>query len=225
MNFSQPPVTSLSDSETHAQSEKPERRTIVQLVYKPDLDRPEAERTAAMKVAAKKAEAALRKRRRKAVAAVRGQRIPLVPTSRGSSLERHARKCAICSHPERETIEELFLHWHSPDYISDQYSFRTRSLLRHAHATGIYKARQGNLRSVLDRILERAEESKVSADAVIRAVRAYSCLDDSNQWVDPPSRVIFSSAPNIPPRVSPPVDSPALPQGDELLIDTQPIKK
>ncbi|MGA3294899.1 MAG: hypothetical protein ABSE45_13060 [Candidatus Acidiferrales bacterium] len=68
-----------------------------------------------------------------------------------------------------------------------------RSLYRHAHATGLYAARQKNLRSVLDRILENAGTIKVTSDSIIRAVRAYTCLTDDNQWIEPPTQVVFSS--------------------------------
>lgn len=118
-------------------------------------------------------------------------------TSRTSapSLERHERKCVICSHPERAEIEELFLHWHNPWAIATGYKVPARSLYRHAHATGLYAARQGSLRPVLDRLLERVEDAKISGDCIIRAVRAYSCLGGDNKWTEPPTRVIFSSQP------------------------------
>jgi hypothetical protein len=115
-----------------------------------------------------------------------------IPES-GSPRERHERKCAICAHPERDEIDESFLHWHSPLKTAALYQIPLRSLHRHAHATGLYAERQGNLRSVLDRVLERAETATVSGDCVIRAVRAYSCLGDDNEWTEPASRVMFSS--------------------------------
>ena len=36
----------------------------------------------------------------------------------------------------------------------------------------------------------------MAADSVIRAVRAYTCLTPDNQWVEPPSRGVFSTAPH-----------------------------
>lgn len=114
------------------------------------------------------------------------------------SLERHERKCVICAHPERAEIEELFLHWHNPWNIATGYKVPARSLYRHAHATGLYAARQDSLRPVLDRLLERVEEAKISGDCIIRAVRAYSCLGGDNKWTEPTARVIFSSQPILP---------------------------
>jgi hypothetical protein len=112
-----------------------------------------------------------------------------------SPLERHQRKCVVCAHPDREIIEELFLHWHRPNGIAYDYKIPASSMYRHAHATGLYTQRQGNLRSVLDRILERASGATITGDCIIRAVRAYTCLTPQNTWVEPASRVIFSTAP------------------------------
>lgn len=120
--------------------------------------------------------------------------IQMSPNS-APSPERHERKCVICRHPDREEIEELFLHWHNPWNIAASYKVSARSLYRHAHATGLYAARQDSLRPVLDRLLERVEDAKISGDCIIRAVRAYSCLGGDNKWTEPPARVIFSSQP------------------------------
>jgi hypothetical protein len=156
-------------------------------------------------------------------------------------LERHQRKCAICHHPEREEIEELFLHWHNPWNIAAGYKVSARSLYRHAHATGLYAARQDSLRPVLDRLLERVEDAKISGDCIIRAVRAYSCLGGDNKWTEPPARVIFSSQPLLA-SASPTVPIEATPKkrrlpratrrrrksnsrGSRLLIDTEAIRK
>jgi hypothetical protein len=112
-----------------------------------------------------------------------------------SPLERHQRKCVVCAHPDREAIEEDFLHWLSPNGIAYDYKFPASSLYRHAHATGLYTQRQGNLRSLLDHILDHASGATVTGDCIIRAVRAYTCLTPQNTWVEPASRVIFSTAP------------------------------
>jgi hypothetical protein len=135
-----------------------------------------------------------RKRRRTAARKPKHQAAP----PRESALERHQRKCVICSHAERETIDEQFLNWHSPMRIAIHYDLEVRGLFRHAHATGLYTSRQANLRSALDRVLERADQANISADGIVRTVRAYTCLTRDNRWVEPPTRVIFSSTPASP---------------------------
>jgi hypothetical protein len=107
--------------------------------------------------------------------------------------ERHQRKCLVCEHPCREEIEELFLQWHQPYSLAYQFEIPSRSLYRHAHAAGLYEARQQNLHFVLDRFLERVQEATVTGDSIIRAIRAYSCLTPNNKWIEHPTRVIYSS--------------------------------
>lgn len=139
-----------------------------------------------------------RKRKRRRAAARKPKRRAAPPSV--SALERHQRKCAICSHEEREAIDEEFLNWHSPLRVAIHYELPLRTVFRHAHATGLYTSRQQNLRSALDRVLERADQANISADGIVRTVRAYTCLTADNRWVEPPSRVIFSSA-SAPPLV------------------------
>jgi hypothetical protein len=140
-------------------------------------------------VQAEVARAESRERRSVRAAARRINRTP------EKSPARHARKCTICNHPEREAIEEEFLHWHPPNGIADRYGLAgDRIVYRHAHAVGIYEQRRGKLHSALDLIVESAATAKVTADSVIRAIRAYSCLTPSGQWIEPPAHVIFSVA-------------------------------
>jgi|SRR5580658_5800830 hypothetical protein len=106
--------------------------------------------------------------------------------------ERHRRKCLICRHPDREEIEEEFVNWHDVWYLAKHYNISDhRSIYRHARATGLIVRRRENMRQVLDSIIERRPD-RVTADSVIRAIRAYSCLTDDNRWVEPSSRVEFA---------------------------------
>ena len=130
---------------------------------------------------------------------------------------RHARICSICCHPDRDAIEEDFIHWHSPSDIAFDYHLPDRSsVYRHAHATGLFARRRRNLRFVLERLLERVDKVKVTAHAVIRAVRAYTRINDAGEWIEPPTRIIVSSvSPSLPP-------SPALTQHAQRLAALAP---
>ena len=111
-----------------------------------------------------------------------------------NALNRHSRKCVVCHHPDRDAIEEEFIHWRSPYEIARQFHIADyRSLYRHARVTGILDLRRHNFYSALDSLVEAAEEAKVTGDCVIRAIRAYSCLDSRGHWVDPPTQVNFST--------------------------------
>ena len=117
-----------------------------------------------------------------------------LPERELTSLELHARKCHICNHPSREEIEQDFLHWHRPRTISLDYQLpHYRYVYRHAHATGLYDLRRRQMLCALELIIEQAGNTQPSADAVIRAVRACSRLDEHGLWHDPPAHVIVSS--------------------------------
>lgn len=104
--------------------------------------------------------------------------------------ERHQRKCAICRHPEREAIEELFIYWHSAQSITDLFDLPDWSTMyRHARAAGLYELRRRNVRAVLDLLLENADAVEPTPMSLVASVRAYACLTDSGSWHEPEKRV------------------------------------
>jgi hypothetical protein len=154
---------------------------------------------------------------------------------------RHSRKCSVCNHPDRDAIEEEFLHWRSPHAIGAHYDIHRKSIYRHAHAMGLFAQRQGHVRSVLERIIEQAEDATVTGETVINALRAFTCLQDDGRWVEPPRRVIYSieqvPATSIPATYpgmlrdsagrfigGPPASSQDSSQSDEFLIVPQAIR-
>jgi hypothetical protein len=113
---------------------------------------------------------------------------------RASSLSYHERNCTICRHPDRDAIEEAFLQWRNVSNVRLEFKLPSRtSLYRHAHALGLFARRGRNLRFALEHIIENAEAITPTAEAVIRAVHAYTRLNDAGQWIEPPAHVIVSS--------------------------------
>jgi hypothetical protein len=109
-------------------------------------------------------------------------------------LERHSRKCIICHHPEREAIEEEFLHWRAPWRLAEDYKLADyRTIYRHARAAGILLKRRENLHSALDAYVEAVDEMKVTPDSILRAMRAYSCIDSHGRWTEIPTQVQIST--------------------------------
>src|SRR5208282_4177989 len=131
--------------------------------------------------------------------------------------ERHQRKCLVCHHPDREEIEEEFIHWRDVWYLAKQYDIADpRSIDRHARAFGLVEQRRENRRYMLDRILENGP-GKVTPDSVIQAIRAYSCLTDDNRWVEPPTRVEYAITTNRPQNPPPDLEpAPSQVRGSEL---------
>ncbi len=118
---------------------------------------------------------------------------PAPPAPPLTPAQAHSRKCTVCQHEDREAIEQAYLHWVSLAEIAYEFDLRSRySVRRHAIATGLEKVRCSKMSHALERIIEQAGDSKPSADAVIRAIRAYSILNKDSRWVDPPSRLIVT---------------------------------
>jgi hypothetical protein len=107
------------------------------------------------------------------------------------ALDRHARKCAVCKHKDREDIEADFLHWHSASDISYAYGLpNARALFRHAHAVGLHEERMRTVRFAAAHIVDYADNVKPSANAILKAMRACTLINDRGVWIDPPTRVI-----------------------------------
>ena len=156
-----------------------------------------AEEAAAAQAAAEAAAAAQptdppkKRRKRRSRRRVRAPQ-PEIPANE-SRLERHQRCCAICNHDEREEINQEFLDWIHPDDIESHYDVDWRALYRHAHATGLFAARQRNLRAALGHIIEKACWVDPTVDGLLRAMRAYSSLDREGRWTEIPTHVVVSS--------------------------------
>jgi len=109
-------------------------------------------------------------------------------------ISHHERRCSICQHPEREAIEEAFLHWHSISEIRTEFKLPERfTVYRHAHAFNLFPRRSRNLRFALGLIIEEAECARPTTEGVVSAIRAYTRLTDAGEWVEPPAHVIVSS--------------------------------
>ncbi len=106
---------------------------------------------------------------------------------------RHSRNCQICRHPECDQIEEDFLLWRPNNCIAHEYHVPEMAIYRHAHAFGLFNLRRERMRLGLDRIIERGAQVDVTADAVIRAIRAQACLTEDNRWIEPAKRVIITT--------------------------------
>lgn len=102
-------------------------------------------------------------------------------------LARHARRCLICAHPDRDAIEGEFIRWRSPVHIAHDYGIADRnSIYRHAHATGLIHRRRSEASRVLEHVLERAESTPTNEfDVITRALRLYTCLDDEARFREP----------------------------------------
>ena len=126
----------------------------------------------------------LMKTRIKARDASHGARNAPSGAAHAQFLERHRAQCQICQHPECKQIEREFLDWTSPRELAETYKLGSyRAVYRHAHALDLFDRRRSNVYAALDRIIERAGEVKVTASAVIAAVRLMAKIEAKGDWV------------------------------------------
>ena len=134
---------------------------------------------------------------------------PSTPPAKAASgrciFERHSRRCIICHHPEREAIEEEFVHWRAPWKLSQDYKLNDyRTVYRHARAAGLLLQRRERLHSALDAFVESVDDVTFTGDTILRAMRAYSCIDSHGRWTEIPTQVQFSTSTDPhPPQPSP----------------------
>jgi hypothetical protein len=128
-------------------------------------------------------------------------------------LNYHRVHCSVCNHPERDAIEEGFLMWQRPTELAREFGLSHRTAIyRHAQAFGLFQQRGRALRFVLEKVMEESTLKAPSADSMIRAVRAYSCLDEDGHWHEHPRRVIITHETIERP--------PTIPEKDEKLFAT-----
>jgi hypothetical protein len=137
-------------------------------------------------------------------------------------LERHSRRCIICHHPEREAIEEEFVHWRAPWKLAQDYKLADyRTVYRHARAAGLLLQRRERLHSALDAFVESVDDVTFTGDTILRAMRAYSCIDSHGRWTEIPTQVQFSTSSDA----HPPQPSPSSANVDSDVIDIDPDKE
>jgi hypothetical protein len=103
----------------------------------------------------------------------------------------HTRRCNVCRHPDRKAIEHEFLRWRSPDKIAREYGIADHSsIYRHVHATGIFARRRKAVRVALESIIECAEVVKVTSSSLVKAVHAYTHINEFGEWIKHPTKHI-----------------------------------
>ena len=138
-------------------------------------------------------------------------------------LERHSRRCIICHHPEREAIEEEFVHWRAPWKLSQDYKLNDyRTVYRHARAAGLLLQRRERLHSALDAFVESVDDVTFTGDTILRAMRAYSCIDSHGRWTEIPTQVQFSTSNDGPPVQSSPRSSNVASEVIDIDPDEEP---
>ena len=141
-----------------------------------------------------------------AVSAERPGRPRLPKTQAEIDLSHHKRRCTICHHPERESIEEAFCQWRNVRFIDREFNpgGGPTAIYRHARALNLFKQRNLTLRSSLEFVIEQSERIIPTAAGLVKAIRAYTRINDVGEWIDTPTTHIVqvmaiasTDAPNL----------------------------
>jgi hypothetical protein len=114
---------------------------------------------------------------------------PRARTQDEIDLSRHKRRCGVCHDPGREAIEEAFLQWRNVECIDSEFEPEggRSAIYRHAHALNLFRKRSLNLRSALEYIIEESERISPTAEGIVKAMRAYTRINDVGEWIDTPT--------------------------------------
>jgi len=107
-----------------------------------------------------------------------------VISSQKPNFTRHQSQCTICAHSQLKEIERDFISWKSPAKIATEYKLRDRSALyRHAHAMDLFSKRVRNLQAALGRLIERIDDVRPSAGAIVQAVALSARINARGEFV------------------------------------------
>jgi hypothetical protein len=114
-------------------------------------------------------------------------------------LSHHKRRCSICHHPDRDAIEEAFLQWRRVRNIDSDFKpdGGPTAIYRHARAFNLFKQRNLHLRTALEFVIERAENVVPTAEGLVKAIHAYTRINDQGEWIDTPTTHIVKVMPIV----------------------------
>jgi hypothetical protein len=61
------------------------------------------------------------------------------------------------------------------------------AIYRHARALSLFKKRNLTLRSALEFVIEQSERIVPTAEGLVKAIRAYTRINDVGEWIDTPT--------------------------------------
>ena len=116
-------------------------------------------------------------------------------------LAHHERRCSICHHPDLDAIEEAFLQWRRVRNIDSDFKpdGGPTAIYRHARALNLFKQRNLHLRTALEFVIERAENVMPTAEGLVKAIHAYTRINDQGEWIDTPTTHIVKVMPIVKP--------------------------
>ena len=131
-------------------------------------------------------------------------------------LRRHQSQCSVCSHPQRQELEEAWLDWGSTTLLAEKYGLSRDGIYRHAHALGLFRERQNRIKRLYEKVLERLDTVKFSGSDLVKVLKEYTALcerEEAKQETNLPAQEVLDPAsgqePEVPAGVGARLEEPA----------------
>jgi hypothetical protein len=144
-----------------------------------------------------------------------------------ASLRRHQSQCSVCSHPQRQEIEDAWLDWGSTTLLAEKYGLSRDCIYRHVHALSLFRERQNRINRLYEKVLERLDTVKFSGSDLVKVLKEYTALcerEEAKQETNLPAQEVLDPAsgqePEVPAVDGAPLEEPApqpVPKVDTVL--------
>lgn len=115
-----------------------------------------------------------------------------------ASLRRHQSQCSVCTHPQRQEIEEAWLDWANTIDLADKCGLSRDAVYRHMHVLGLFHERQKRRKRLYENILERAPITSFRSSDIVKLLKEYMALcerEEANQAASPPAQEVLDPVP------------------------------
>jgi len=103
------------------------------------------------------------------------------PEGLSASLLRHQSQCSVCSHPQRQAIEEAWVDWANTTELAERFRISRDAVYRHAHALGLFSERQKRRKRLFEKCLERLDITSFKGSDLVRILKEYTKLCDTEE--------------------------------------------
>ena len=113
-----------------------------------------------------------------------------------ASLRRHQSQCSVCSHPQRQEIEDAWLDWGSTTLLAEKYGLSRDCIYRHVHALSLFRERQNRINRLYEKVLERLDTVKFSGSDLVKVLKEYTALcnrEEAEQATSLPTQEVLDS--------------------------------
>ena len=116
-----------------------------------------------------------------------------------ASLRRHQSQCSVCTHPQRQEIEEAWLDWANTIDLADKCGLSRDAVYRHMHVLGLFHERQKRRKRLYEKGLERLDITLLRGSDLVKLLRDYFAVcereEEAKQAASLPAQAVLDPVP------------------------------